>query len=131
MGLLRYNLGLLPISRLLVRARRALTPARWPRVLPQQQRGWRFNSTLAAAPTSTPEILEPEIPAAPVEAQGIVLRDYQEECIQSVLRYVDEGHKRLGISLATGSGKTVRTPHYIGRAFTDYLLLYERSYLHN
>lgn len=39
---------------------------------------------------------------------GIVLRDYQEECIQSVLKYLGEGHKRLGISLATGAGKTVR-----------------------
>lgn len=39
---------------------------------------------------------------------SIVLRDYQEECIQSVLSYLDEGHRRLGISLATGAGKTVR-----------------------
>lgn len=40
-------------------------------------------------------------------ASSIVLRDYQEECIQSVLSYLDEGHRRLGISLATGAGKTV------------------------
>lgn len=132
MGLLRYDLGKLPISRLLVRARPSLTPVQWPRILPQQRRGWRFNSTLAAAPTSTPpEILEPAAPAAPVQTQGIALRDYQEECIQSVVRYVDEGHKRLGVSLATGSGKTVRTPHYIERLFTDRLFLNERSYLPN
>ncbi|KAK2754467.1 DEAD/DEAH box helicase [Colletotrichum kahawae] len=37
----------------------------------------------------------------------IQLRSYQEECIQSVLRSLQNGHKRLGISLATGSGKTV------------------------
>ena len=37
----------------------------------------------------------------------IRLREYQEECIQSVLSHLNEGHKRLGISLATGSGKTV------------------------
>lgn len=37
----------------------------------------------------------------------IRLRQYQEECIQSVLTYLEKGHKRLGISLATGSGKTV------------------------
>lgn len=37
----------------------------------------------------------------------IRLRDYQEECIQSVLSYLKKGHKRLGVSLATGSGKTV------------------------
>ncbi|KAK1979922.1 P-loop containing nucleoside triphosphate hydrolase protein [Colletotrichum cereale] len=37
----------------------------------------------------------------------IQLRDYQEECIQSVLQSLKDGNKRLGISLATGSGKTV------------------------
>ncbi|KAH2319259.1 hypothetical protein KXV92_001793 [Aspergillus fumigatus] len=45
----------------------------------------------------------------------LVLRDYQEECIQSVLKYLDEGHKRLGISLATGAGKTVIFTELIGR----------------
>ena len=38
----------------------------------------------------------------------IRLREYQEECIQSVLSHLNKGYKRLGISLATGSGKTVR-----------------------
>jgi Type III restriction enzyme, res subunit len=37
----------------------------------------------------------------------IRLRQYQEECIQAVLSHLDQGHKRLGVSLATGSGKTV------------------------
>jgi hypothetical protein len=37
----------------------------------------------------------------------IRLREYQEECIQAVLSHLDKGHKRLGVSLATGSGKTV------------------------
>lgn len=40
-------------------------------------------------------------------ASPIRLRDYQDECIQAVLSYLDKGQKRLGISLATGSGKTV------------------------
>lgn len=38
---------------------------------------------------------------------AIRLRGYQEECIQSVLSYLANGHRRLGVSLATGSGKTV------------------------
>lgn len=39
--------------------------------------------------------------------EAIQLRQYQEECIQSVLSYLAKGRMRLGISLATGSGKTV------------------------
>ena len=49
-----------------------------------------------------------------LQAPSIQLRDYQEQCIQSVLSHLAEGHKRLGVSLATGSGKTVNavTPRY-------------------
>lgn len=43
-----------------------------------------------------------ELPGARIR-----LREYQEECIKSVLSYLENGHKRLGVSLATGSGKTV------------------------
>jgi ATP-dependent helicase IRC3 len=43
----------------------------------------------------------------------IKLREYQEECIQAVLSHVRDGHKRLGVSLATGSGKTVSILFYI------------------
>ncbi|KAI9769790.1 MAG: hypothetical protein M1840_003784 [Geoglossum simile] len=43
------------------------------------------------------------------------LREYQEECIQSALSYLSNGHKRLGISLATGSGKTVIFTQLIDR----------------
>ncbi|KAK6063330.1 DEAD/DEAH box helicase [Seiridium cupressi] len=43
------------------------------------------------------------------------LRDYQEECIQAVLSSLDHGHKRLGISLATGAGKTVIFTQLINR----------------
>ncbi|CAM1511390.1 Fc.00g089030.m01.CDS01 [Cosmosporella sp. VM-42] len=43
------------------------------------------------------------------------LRDYQLECIQSVLTSLKEGHKRVGVSLATGSGKTVIFTQLIDR----------------
>ena len=105
MQLLRRRLELLHVSRICARA---LTPKRWLQLQPQ--RYWRFNSTLATpTSTSTPA----PAPADPVDNPGIVLRDYQEECIQSVLKYLGEGHKRLGISLATGAGKTVRSLYLI------------------
>ncbi|KAK0714916.1 P-loop containing nucleoside triphosphate hydrolase protein [Lasiosphaeris hirsuta] len=47
--------------------------------------------------------------------QRILLRSYQEECIRSVLTSFEKGHKRLGISLATGSGKTVIFTQLIDR----------------
>ncbi|KAK4126296.1 P-loop containing nucleoside triphosphate hydrolase protein [Parathielavia appendiculata] len=47
--------------------------------------------------------------------QGLTLRSYQEECIQSVLRSLEKGQNRLGVSLATGSGKTVIFTQLIGR----------------
>lgn len=45
----------------------------------------------------------------------VKLRQYQEECIQSVLAHLEKGHKRLGVSLATGSGKTVIFTQLIDR----------------
>ncbi|KAI0888838.1 P-loop containing nucleoside triphosphate hydrolase protein [Annulohypoxylon maeteangense] len=51
--------------------------------------------------------------------QKISLRDYQEECIQSVLASVNNGHKRLGISLATGAGKTIIFTQLIDRIKPD------------
>ena len=47
------------------------------------------------APVAAPELVS-------IPSTSIRLRDYQEECIKSVLSYVERGHKRLGISLATG-----------------------------
>ncbi|KAL3437078.1 P-loop containing nucleoside triphosphate hydrolase protein [Aspergillus tetrazonus] len=76
----------------------------WARPTTISQRLRRWNSAVATAkPTPTPE------------APAIKLRDYQEECIQSVLKHVEQGHKRLGISLATGAGKTVIFTQLIGR----------------
>jgi ATP-dependent helicase IRC3 len=66
--------------------------------------------TVAVEPP-TPTLTLPLPPPLP----QIKLREYQEECIQAVLSYLDAGHKRLGISLATGSGKTVIFTHLIDR----------------
>ena len=62
--------------------------------------------------TATPKAYATIAPATVVTPNhvsktAICLRGYQDECIQSVLSYLEKGHKRLGISLATGSGKTV------------------------
>ncbi|KAJ5381181.1 ATP-dependent helicase IRC3 [Penicillium cataractarum] len=83
--------GLLAISQSRRPPRRLLVSHCWRNV--------RLNSTA------------PPLPGA----SSIVLRDYQEECIQSVLSYLDEGHRRLGISLATGAGKTVIFTQLISR----------------
>ena len=46
---------------------------------------------------------------SPLSSTAMQLRPYQEECIEAVLGHLSAGHRRLGVSLATGSGKTVRT----------------------
>ncbi|RAL08546.1 DEAD/DEAH box helicase [Aspergillus homomorphus CBS 101889] len=100
MDCFRRKLGLIPIS-LASRATRAPWKPR-ARLAPL-----RFKSAVASA--------DEALPAAPLEPPGIVLREYQEECIQSVLDHLSQGHKRLGISLATGAGKTVIFTQLIGR----------------
>ncbi len=60
-----------------------------------------------------PATVRTSSPSSPSSA--IRLRDYQEECIQSVLGAVRNGHKRLGISLATGAGKTIIFTQLIDR----------------
>jgi ATP-dependent helicase IRC3 len=57
----------------------------------------------------------PPLSPAPPPVPQIQLREYQEECIQAVLAYLAAGHRRLGVSLATGSGKTVIFTHLIDR----------------
>ncbi|TPX15003.1 uncharacterized protein E0L32_004833 [Thyridium curvatum] len=69
-----------------------------PVLLARAVRRWRSNEVLPDG--SLPKIL---------------LRDYQEDCIQSVLDSLENGHKRLGISLATGAGKTVIFTQLIDR----------------
>lgn len=58
----------------------------------------------------------------------IILRDYQKECIDAVLENVKHGHKRLAVSLATGSGKTVSLPQLI---IASILTVLSRSYSHS
>jgi ATP-dependent helicase IRC3 len=77
-------------------------------------------SVRRASTASTPIIVPApdqlvDVPPPPLK---ITLREYQEECIQSVLAYLEKGHKRLGVSLATGSGKTVIFTHLIDRVPT-------------
>ncbi|CAG9948728.1 unnamed protein product, partial [Clonostachys rosea f. rosea IK726] len=43
------------------------------------------------------------------------LRDYQLDCIKSVVKSTKRGVKRVGVSLATGSGKTVIFTQLIGK----------------
>ncbi|KAK5175488.1 putative ATP-dependent helicase IRC3 [Saxophila tyrrhenica] len=54
-----------------------------------------------------------ETPRWRADTSQIQLRPYQDDCIESVLQYLKNGSKRLGVSLATGSGKTVVFSHLI------------------
>ncbi|KAF9895023.1 hypothetical protein FE257_004651 [Aspergillus nanangensis] len=89
------NLGPLPFHRVprrpLLSSRDLWKPSLIPSCTPR-----RLDSTFA-----------PDLPPPGLRPPPIVLRQYQEECIQAVLQYIAQGHKRLGISLATGAGKTV------------------------
>jgi len=44
--------------------------------------------------------------SAEVNTNPVVLRSYQNECIQSCLEALASGVTRIGVSLPTGSGKT-------------------------
>jgi ATP-dependent helicase IRC3 len=69
-------------------------------------RAWKLGSSIAFSrryATALPDLVNNVAPPLKIR-----LREYQEECIQAVLSHLEQGHKRLGVSLATGSGKTVR-----------------------
>ncbi|KAK8051352.1 P-loop containing nucleoside triphosphate hydrolase protein [Apiospora rasikravindrae] len=86
----------------------------WRAVVPllHSSRKPSYIRALPARPYSTLQELNTKAPRQP---QPVKLRAYQEECIQSVLSSIEGGHKRLGISLATGSGKTVVFTQLIDR----------------
>jgi Type III restriction enzyme, res subunit len=72
----------------------------------------------ASKPRKAPKISDITrlIPASAVEKSAPrALRPYQEECIEACLSAISEGKRRLGISLATGAGKTVIFTNLIGR----------------
>ncbi|KAK7892910.1 putative ATP-dependent helicase IRC3 [Exophiala xenobiotica] len=87
-----------------------LSPPRW---LNRITRSARCVLHPRTAHRTLASVVNPSPPA--VREEAIRLREYQEECIQSVLSYLSKGHKRLGISLATGSGKTVIFTQLIDR----------------
>ncbi|KAI1180721.1 P-loop containing nucleoside triphosphate hydrolase protein [Nemania sp. FL0916] len=77
---------------------------------PRNLASFRLASFSQTRPISVPAKEPQAQPHQPVR-----LREYQEECIQSVLTSLQQGHKRVGISLATGAGKTVVFTQLIDR----------------
>ncbi|RKF72649.1 putative mitochondrial ATP-dependent helicase irc3 [Golovinomyces cichoracearum] len=63
----------------------------------------------------TQNILQKNFSSVSGMRQAMKLREYQKDCINAVISNVNQGHKRLGISLATGAGKTVVFTQLIGR----------------
>ena len=111
------------------------TPARRKRGRPRKVTA--EETTVEAAPTSaavTPEIEPVTTPAKPRRKAPKIsditrlipptalqptlsrpLRPYQEECVEECLKAIADGKRRLGISLATGAGKTVIFTNLIGK----------------
>ncbi|KAM3162484.1 putative ATP-dependent helicase IRC3 [Lachancea thermotolerans] len=50
---------------------------------------------------------------------SLALRDYQHECIDRCLESISQGRRRIGVSLATGGGKTVIFSNLIDRLRRD------------
>ncbi|KAK4632701.1 Putative mitochondrial ATP-dependent helicase irc3 [Fulvia fulva] len=93
----------LPIARATLQTsaarRRSIVPRSWVDQPGCMQRCMRYSSTCKISAATGP----------------VQLRDYQESSIQAVLDHLSRGEKRLGISLATGSGKTVIFSHLLDR----------------
>ncbi|KAL9622740.1 MAG: hypothetical protein Q9160_002858 [Pyrenula sp. 1 TL-2023] len=84
----------------------------WPRSV-SATHGFRSFHTNAALRATISQSLGEISPYA--SADAIKLRQYQEECIQSIISSVERGEKRLAVSLATGGGKTVIFAQLIDR----------------
>lgn len=85
----------------------------------------------SANPPSSPDLANPLRNDSTIQ-----LRDYQEASIAAVLSHVSAGHRRMGLSLATGAGKTViftqlisRVTHPINPQATQTLILAHRQEL--
>jgi hypothetical protein len=65
--------------------------------------------TSAISPALTQQAaVAPRDTSPGLPSKGITLRNYQLESIEAVLKAFEEGKRQVGVSLATGSGKTVR-----------------------
>lgn len=81
----------------------------------QALRYWKKSNSPPWRRLLQPSLSYATITSSTAETPKVQLRDYQEASIQAVLQHLRLGHRRLGISLATGSGKTVIFSHLIDR----------------
>ncbi|CAZ81080.1 unnamed protein product [Tuber melanosporum] len=66
-------------------------------------------------PSSLPTFALSWLPQRAWNSESIKLRDYQEDCVRAILTSMNEGERRMAISLATGGGKTVIFTELISR----------------
>ena len=90
--------------------RRSVTAYPWRLVGPRRLIAETSHASDENIPPATSALAPVLSSSLPSGHQTIRLRAYQEDCIQSILSHLKQGHRRLGVSLATGSGKTVRDP---------------------
>ena len=108
-----------------------------PRIPPRRSfAAAALKPAVPAPPDLPPQLLPAQDASPPAQDAPLKLRSYQEECIQAVLQHVEAGHHRMGISLATGSGKTViftqlisRLDHPASELATQTLILAHRKEL--
>ncbi|CUS07110.1 unnamed protein product [Tuber aestivum] len=65
--------------------------------------------------SSLPALALSLLPQRAWNSENIKLRNYQEDCIQAILTHMNEGGRRMAISLATGGGKTIIFTELISR----------------
>lgn len=87
-----------------------------PRATVTRPRQRSYATAVNIGPEIVPAALLQHEKPVPTVVPSIQLRQYQLDCIDAVLGAFQDGKRQVGVSLATGSGKTVSMP-FISRHY--------------